>query len=233
MSYRVHEHPKHLARRTVEATTTPMRFWVNQQSTTELAFPCFYQEIRKPMPAVHHNVHWHHHVGWPVYNHPDHICQMMYTPNMCGHKGGCKSCRHYLDASSIFPIDLLAEGYTDFEVAFDFEDARRLFCGPEYNTPAFPYEGLWVAADAYVNETEPWVVRVLVDVHFGVNKMPRRPIRVPFAIRARASKTVGRAWDDKTKSYVEYTILPRYDTIGLGEIIILPEPNEESHNLPF
>ena len=60
MSYRVHEKPhKHLARRTVEATATPMRVYVTNGSTADVAFPCFYQEVKPPKPAIHHDIHYH------------------------------------------------------------------------------------------------------------------------------------------------------------------------------
>lgn len=171
MSYRVHEKPhKHLARRTVEATATPMRVYVTNGSTADVAFPCFYQEVKPPKPAIHHDIHYHHHVGWPVYNHPDHICQMAYKPGTCGHHGGCKTCRHYLDRSTIFPIHLSEEGYTSFGVILDEE---HLFEEIEHGQ---------ISATPTIDTDQDWVVRVSfypqIEEHF------HHPQRVPFVVRA-------------------------------------------------
>ena len=205
MSYRVHEHPKHYARRTVESTATPMRVYLTNGSIADVAFPCFYQEVTRPIPAIHHNRHWHHHVGWPVYNHPDHICQMASRPGLCGHHGGCKTCRHYLDAATIFPIHLEAEGYTGFQVFLDEEHLE---------------DDAWknqIYASAELDEKQDWVVRVRfwsqIDEHF------HKPQRVPFIVRGTAAAGSG---------------FPngRYDTIAHGELVILPGSLTEAPGMP-
>lgn len=221
MSYRVHEKPhRPLARRTAEATTTPMRVYMTADSRMEVAFPCFYQEVKRPEPAVHHDIHYHHHVGWPVYNHPDHICQMAYKPGTCGHEGGCKTCRHYLDANTIFPIKLRDEGYNDdLDVAFDFTDARKKLAWclpPDPDRPGlgtFPYEDMWISGHAYIDDEEQWIIRVEFWVHFGQDDMIKDVLHIPFAIKGMAPVRAGER--------------ERYDTIVIGELVILPSPLEE------
>lgn len=204
MGYRVHEHRPHKARRTIENITTPMRVYTTNGSIADVAFPCYYQEIVKPVPAVHHDIHWHHHIGWPVYNHPDHICQMMYTPNTCGHRGGCKSCRHYLDARTIFPIHLTdeKEGYAEdgFEVVFWTEDGK--------------VDG--ITATARVDDWEDWVVRV--NFQTAIMDAIQHPRHYRFTVFANAPEISedehGRYWP------------ARRDVVGLGELVVLPSGYE-------
>lgn len=215
MSYRVHEHPKHKARRSVEATASPMRFFITNGTAATIAFPCFYQEIKKPIPAIHHSVHYHHHVGWPVYNHPDHICQMAGKPGLCGHQGSCKTCRHYLDPSTIFPIHLADEGYSNGTIAVCL-DNNHLDDGVGADQ---------VYASAIIDEYQDWVIKIIVNAdiqdHFD------RPQRIPFAIRATRPNNL--PWvpeDDKAvRTTAEgYADLGAINTIAAGELIILPSP---------
>lgn len=197
MSYRIHEHHLHKAHRTVENITTPMRVYTTNGTRADIAFPCFYQEIRKPIPAKHHDIHWHHHIGWPVYNHPDHICQMMYTPNMCGFKGGCKACRHYLDARTIFPIHLINdEHYNEYEVVFW--------------TASGKVDG--ITATARVDAWEDWVVRV--NFQTAIMNAIEHPMHYRFTVFAHApaqpSADGKRTWPE------------RRDVVGLGELVVLP-----------
>lgn len=206
MSYRVHEHPHHHARRTVENITTPMRVWTTNGTTADIAFPCYYQEIVKPIPAVHHDIHWHHHVGWPVYNHPDHICQMMYTPNMCGHKGGCKSCRHYLDARTIFPIHLLSDEEGPYE------NLRVVFW-----TPTGKVDG--ISTNAWIDDWQDWIVRVQFET--SIMDAIEHPMRYRFTVFG----------DSPARDEIRHTpkgdeivrVWPaRTDAVGLGELVVLP-----------
>lgn len=166
MAYRKLEKPRvHKSRRTFQALTTPFHAWVINGSSVEIAIPCFYQEVRPPIPAIHHDIHWHHHVGWPGPYHPDHICQMAYTPHECGHKGPCKSCRHYLDMSTIHPIHLNSGyevlGDADAEpTARDLEgrlmvvmsiDDRQIVPGSDDGP---------IEAEAWVDDKEDWIVRI-------------------------------------------------------------------------
>ena len=207
MSYRIHEHHPHKARRTVEATASPMKVFVTNGASAHIAFPCYYQEVVKPLPALHHNIHLHHHRGWPVYNHPDHICQMMYTPNMCGFKGGCKACRHYLDARTIFPIHLRdeAERYKDeCEVVF-------------WNDNGFVSE---IGTSAWIDEADDWVVRV--SFWPAIMEAITKPMHYRFTVFATADPYTTRVTDHKTGEEIVRNFPGRKDVVGLGELVVLP-----------
>lgn len=149
MAYRKHEHRKPRAQRSAVDITTPVKLYVNNGATASFAFPCWYQEIKPPVPARLHDRHLHDHQGWPSPNHHDHICQL-WIPE----KGHCvhgmqechPHCRHYIDYSRVTPIHLLSdyEGYDGAFVAWAGE-----------------HEG--IEANAYIDPDEDWVVRVNID----------------------------------------------------------------------
>lgn len=75
MAYRQLEHHHHHDNRTAQKLVTPAEFFMTNGSTFDLAFPCFYKEIHKPIRARHHCRAWHDHVGNPDPMHPDDVCQ--------------------------------------------------------------------------------------------------------------------------------------------------------------
>jgi hypothetical protein len=204
MGYRIKEHRPPLARRTVVDLATPAKLYVHNGATSEFAFPCYYQEVLPPIPARRHNRRFHDHVGWPSPGHADHCCQIALVPHQCGHKGGCKTCRHYLDAGTIFPIHLLSEleGYSSsIDVA--------LYAPDEF----IDLEGLNVSA--WVDEEEDWVVRMLVSPR--LSEAISEPVRIRFTLFANsAAHTLGQR---------EYQA--RRDIVGIGEIIICPSQYDQ------
>ncbi len=132
-------------------------------ASTSFAIPCYYKEIRKPIPVRHHSRLWHDHTGMPSPNHPDHICQWWnFASCDCvhgAHKGllghhertagkfgydGCGQhlhCRDFIDMSKLFPIHLIREGYTE------------VLCG------IYP-EIAGIGITGYIDEIDDWIIRV-------------------------------------------------------------------------
>ena len=208
MSYRIHEKPKPLARRSVESIATPFRVWVTNGTSTEVAIPCFYQEIRPPMPAVHHDVHWHHHIGWPSPHHPDHICQMAYKPHECGRRHCDKTCRHYLDPRTIIPIHFDKEPYGEFWIAFTDENGNTF----ESNES--------IDAEVWVDNWEDWVVRIMF--HTSDADAILEPKKYLFTIYGRSAESIETKIDALTGTEKTRVIPARTDAICLGQLVILP-----------
>lgn len=144
MGYRIQPKPHHHLHRTLVDSTTPAKVFIRNGVTSRLAFPCWYQEVHKAMPAHIHDWHRHNHEGWPSPSHPDHCCQMWIPDrHICslGYHGECSPhCRHYIDMRGIMPIHLPEEGYTGYTVLIDGEVAEN--------------------AVAYVDPQEDWVIRL-------------------------------------------------------------------------
>lgn len=209
MSYRIKEHHHHHGHRTMVDIATPMRVTVHNGATAHLAIPCWYQEVQKPVRAKHHNVHWHHHVGWPSPNHPDHICQLAYEGRHYGHRcplghDHChKTCSHYIDMRNIMPIHLLSEyeNYQTARVVFD-------------NKP----NGL--TAQAWIDEIDDWVVRVL----FGA-ELPEaitEHIDCHFSVFVDGGPIETHRIDHKTKEQKTSITPARSDVVAHGLLRILP-----------
>ena len=212
MSYRIQDKPKPMARRTMQDTATPMLITVHNGATAHLAIPCWYQEVQKPVRAIHHNHHWHHYVGWPSPNHPDHICQIAYEGTHYGHKcpdghDHCRrTCSHYVDMRNIFPIHLLEEGYND---------TPRI-------TFATKPEGLETLA--WIDAKEDWVVRVsfmpkLVDAI-------EKPKNYHFSVFVDAPGSEIDAYNRRTGDPVKKIIPDRTDVVAHGVLRILPSSYE-------
>ena len=209
MSYRIKEHHHHHGRRTMQDIATPMLVSVHNGATAHLAIPCWYQEVVKPVRAHHHNIHWHHHVGWPSPNHPDHICQLAYEGKHYGHKcpmghDHCKqTCSHYIDMRNIIPIHLLSEyeGYNNARVAFDV-----LPTGLTY--------------EAKIDEYEDWVVRVSFTAKLPEAIKEHQDCHFTVFVDAPAytyEKTDAKTGERKTRTFPART-----DVVAHGLLRILP-----------
>lgn len=123
MGYRIKEKQPHKPNRSMQDTATPSKIYMQNGTTAYLAIPCWYQEVKKPIPAHHHDRMHHDHVGWPSPNHPDHICQNWDFAHSCcsfnENKKHCDRCHRYIDMSKLIPIHLTKEGYKSIVVAFD------------------------------------------------------------------------------------------------------------------
>lgn len=210
MSYRVKEHHHHHGHRTMVDMATPMLVSVHNGSTAHLALPLWYQEVQKPMRARHHNIHWHHHVGWPSPNHPDHICQLAYEGRHYGHKcpmghDHChKTCSHYIDMTQIIPIHLLS----DYE---HYSDVARV-------TFADRPEGL--SAHGWIDPMEDWVVRVTFFPQ--IPEAIEEPKHYKFSVFVDAPEYTTEKRDAKTGETKSRTWPARTDVVCHGILQVLP-----------
>lgn len=147
MGYRVKEHPKPHPHRDVKDVTTPIKLFVHQGALVHFAFPCWYQEVHKPVEAYPHNSRLHDHRGWPGPTKPDHVCQH-WIPKDPHCRLGCTDecsphCRMFLDLRSLVPIHLKKEGYKEIVAFLDGSEDY----GQNY-------------VNAYIDGLDDWVVRL-------------------------------------------------------------------------
>lgn len=145
-SYRIDQPRPKPPRRTMQDTATPGEIFVHNGCTAILAIPCYYQEVRPPIPARPHDRMLHDMLGWPWPNKPDHSCQewdfdrhhCRRTPHM---KHCPPKCEHFIDMRKLFPIHLREEGYTrcSVNIAEDPDD---------------------ISAHAEIDDTDDWIIRV-------------------------------------------------------------------------
>lgn len=136
-------------KRVLQDITTKNMTLVQNGATAWLAIPCWYQEIRHPQHTHIHDREWHDHIGWPSPTRPDNSSQAAYalknTPYLYEKpEEGWIHPGRYLDMSTMRPIHLLAEGYSDVEVVFA-------------NAPS----GL--LSEGYIDDDSDWVVRFLIN----------------------------------------------------------------------
>lgn len=155
-------------KRVLQDMTTRNRTMVQNGATAYLAVPCWYQEIRRPQHTHVHDREWHDHIGWPSPGRPDASSQDAYLlnrgtlPYMYDKADeGWMHPGRYLDLSQFAPIHLLAEGYTDVEVAFDD-----------------PPEGL--TGSGRLDPDSDWVVRFLI--HPMCEAAVKEDVDVPYAV---------------------------------------------------
>lgn len=135
--------------RVFQDTTTRNKTFIQNGATAYLAIPCWYQEIRHPQHTHVHDREWHDHIGWPSPDNPDNSSQASYAIGRTlysydSERQGWVHPGRYLDMSTMFPIHLIQEGYTNVEVAF-----------------VNPPEGL--NAKGYLDPDSDWVVRFLIN----------------------------------------------------------------------
>ena len=195
MGYRINSHPKPKPRRTAVDIATPAKLYVHNGTLAHFAFPCWYQEMHKPVPAHHHDHHWHDHVGWPSPDHPDHICQLWAPDRHCcsiGHRHECsRHCEHYIDMANVFPIHLREEGYSSALVKWATDNRQ-------------PPTG--ITATASIDTAEDWVVRLDLDI-----KDPaalQEPQKYLFTVFVHANEDGG--------------LNERNDIVVLAELNVLP-----------
>lgn len=196
MGYRIDEHPKPRPHRELKDTTTPATITVHNGTIAHLAFPCWYQEVHKPLRAYPHNKHVHDHFGWPGPDNPDNSCQLWLPALHCcsiGKHHECSPhCRNYIDLDGLFPIHLLNEGYTGFEVSFQASEVVPTDAD--------------IQCEATVDPEEDWVVRVTLYTH-DQNALdePMRYKMTVFAIMDTG-----------------YNKTDRRDIVALTDLVILP-----------
>ena len=193
MVYRLHEHRMKEPVRSLVDVNTPARIYVNQGVLSHLAFPCWYQEIHKPIPAHPHNRFYHDYLGWPYPGHPDRICQLWAPDQHCcilGKHHECSPhCEHYIDMSRLIPIHLTDEGYTDVEMYID-----RVLINDEDNI-------------AYIDDRSDWIIRADITMDTDIESIA--PIEHDIAIYVIA-------YDSETETVI------RRDLAVQARLIVLP-----------
>ena len=211
MGYRQPPPHRPKGRRTMHDIATPMIVSVHNGTTADLAIPVWYQEIQKPVRARHHNMQWHHHVGWPSPDHPDHICQLAYEGRHYGHKcpvghDHChRTCSHYIDMTQVIPIHLLSE--------YENYDGNSA-------TVVFDEKPDGLTATAEIDPVEDWVVRVRFN-----SKVPdaiKEVVWCHFSVFISSKATTSGRYDHKTGQAKTRTVPPRTDVIAHGLLQILP-----------
>lgn len=207
MGYRTLDRPHHHPHRTMQDTATPSRVFAHNGTTADLAIPCWYQEVHKPIRMRHHNRKLHDHLGWPDPERPDGSCQL-YEPFEAGYPkepphtvmGGHPPVRKLLDMRTVTPIHLLSdyEGYTTARVAFVGE-----------------HQG--IAATAGIDTEQDWIVRVMFDIE-DQNAL-EEPQTYKFTVfvdapeRQRTNPVTGQGGSTQPA---------RSDIVYLGELVVLP-----------
>ena len=150
MGYRIQEHRPPKPNRTMQGLTTPYRVYMENGQTVELAIPCFYQEVRPPIPVHRHCRPWHDHVGWPSPSHPDHSCQEWDFASDCSTVAGRlevhRACERELDLARLVPVHFKEEyGKVELSASVVGIDGKE----PEALT-----------ASASLDDHDDWVVRL-------------------------------------------------------------------------
>lgn len=155
MGYRIKEHRPHRPNRTMQDTVTPYRIFLENGQTSIVAVPCFYQEVRPPIPVHHHCRPWHDHVGWPSPSHPDHSCQDWDFATDCttvaGREELVRACDRYIDLGRLIPIHF-SEEYekNDFEINVVDEEGKA---------------DADIEASASLDEHDDWVIRMQISAN--------------------------------------------------------------------
>lgn len=200
MGYRIQEHRPPKPNRTMQGLTTPYRIYMEDGQTVELAVPCFYQEVRPPIPVHRHCRPWHDHVGWPSPSHPDHSCQEWDFASDCSTVAGRlevhRACEHELDLARLVPVHFKEE-YGDIEFRIRIADENG-DVGDE------------IEADAYLDPHDDWVVRIRLNASVGNNPPIGKPRTFWFTV-------FYTGYEDKADSGI-------IDDKALckGEIIVMP-----------
>lgn len=214
MSYRINEPKPQPPRRTMQKTATPHKIYMHSGETVSLAIPCWYLEVRPPVPAHPHNRQLHDHLGWPGPDHPDHCCQDWDFARSCcslhPHKP-CDpgTCKRYLDMGRLVPIHLQEEGYAGFEchIVRIGEDGYQ-----SDDDPALTVDLIGV------DRADDWVIR-LVLAHNPTEDLdyPHKDNEERYFITVRGSRpsTISTESGGAGKS-------PIKDVLAVGEVIILP-----------
>ena len=208
MSYRIKDHPRPRPQRSVVDIATPIKVFAHNGTTEYIAFPCWYQEIHRPIRAHHHDHHWHDHVGWPAPDHPDHCCQLWAPDRHCcslGKHHECSPhCKHYIDYSNVSPIHLLSEyeGYTGASIAWATDNGLA---------------PTGIAATASIDPEEDWVVRVNLDIHDGAAVKEPQKYKFTVFVNAPARPCINPKTGEAGRTHPA-----KRDIVALAELIVLP-----------
>lgn len=169
-SYRIDQPRPKPPRRSMQDTATPGEIFVHNGCTADLAIPCWYLEVRPPIPAHPHDRMRHDMLGYPTPDHPDHVCQEWdFDRRHCRRSSHDKCdpphCRDFIDMGRLIPIHLTEEGY---------DDAIVTVLDSESNAA----DG--ITATASIDERDDWIVRVAFDVKVPSLLIPSNEPEVYF-----------------------------------------------------
>lgn len=153
MGYRQYEPRPPKPRRTMEKMATPSDIHLALGTTASLAIPCWYIEVRKPIPAHHHNRPHHDHVGWPNPDHHDHSCQAWdYAHACCSHDHNVHHCdphcKNFIDMRKLIPVHLSEEGYHDVQVITEWMEGDNR---------------VTLAGVGNIDPEDDWIVRISLE----------------------------------------------------------------------
>lgn len=192
MGYRIHEHKYHEPHRSTVDVATPIKIYIHNGTASTFAFPCWYQEVEPPVPALVHDRHWHDHIGWPSPTHPGHSCQLWIPEKhhcLYDHRECHLHCEHFIDYRRVIPIHLLS----------DYED----YSGADV---AWVDEPEGISINAWIDTVSDWVVRVGVDCR-DPNAV-REPQHYKFTVFVNNE-------DAEDQQF-------RRDIVALAELVVLP-----------
>ena len=214
MSYRINEPKPQPPRRTMQKTATPHKIYMHSGESISLAIPCWYLEVRPPVPAHPHNRQLHDHLGWPGPDHPDHCCQDWDFARSCcslhPHKP-CDpgTCKRYLDMGRLVPIHLKEEGYKDFDcsiVRVD-EDGYKSEEAVNLDTDQIG-----------IDSKDDWVIRLLLNHVSEGDVYPHKENEERYFITVRGKRPYVFRTENPSRA-MDPVIA---DVLAVGEVIILP-----------
>lgn len=198
-SYRIDQPRPKPKRRTMQMTTTPGTMYMHNGCSADMAIPCWYMEVRKPIPAAPHDRMRHDMIGWPTPDHPDHCCQEWdFDRHHCRRTPHLKccppKCEHFIDMRRLIPIHLSEEGYDGVSVTV-------------LDSSGKPAAG--ITAEGSIDETDDWIVRIRFKVSVEDAMIPSDdPVSYYYSVR------------------VDMRDASSSDLVTIGRLVVLPAPWE-------
>lgn len=239
MGYRINHHPRPLPHRGAVDIATPVHLTIHNGTTASFAFPCWYIEVHKPIPAHPHNYHYHDFIGAPSWKHPDHSCQLWEPDHNCcklGHKHPCSlHCKNFLDMRGIKPIHFLSDYEHYFQDGAVDSDGNRIgLASVVWNTPEVldddgnvvvqamtPPKGMYASAE--IDKIDDWVVRLNIIANDPNALQHPQHYRLTTFVHAPSRQIY--KYGDQPSSQV---IPARTDIIALADLTVLPSSYDAS-----
>lgn len=224
MGYRINHHPRPLPHRGAVDIATPIHLTIHNGTTAFFAFPCWYLEVHKPIPAHPHNYHYHDFIGAPSWKHPDHSCQLWEPDHNCcklGHKHPCSlHCKNFLDMRGIKPIHFLSENenYERNAIVVWNTPAVKDDDGNVVTPAMTPPEGM--VAQAMIDPIDDWVVRLNITANDPNALEHPQHYRLTTFVHANETQTEPRI--NSHGQFESYVIPARTDIIALADLTVLP-----------
>lgn len=196
-SYRIDQPKPKPRNRSFQSLSTPNTLYIHNGGSADLAIPCYYMEVRPPVPARPHDRMRHDMLGWPTPDHPDHVCQEWdFDRHHCRRTPHLKCCpphcEHFLDMRRLIPIHLIGEGYGDVQVRIVDEDGENA-------------DDNDIRMTGEIDEHDDWIIRLYVSTHVAGAVIPK----------------------DGEKAFyytVSLVLENRTQLAAVGRIVVLPAP---------